>query len=113
MSGFSSGACPPTSLIAAAYIPARPRADATPPTEAGPLARISGMLGSEARSVGSAALRLKAIEASVCGPVGVASRMACWAGVGAIGWVVRKRGSWGAGRPRWKSRAYGVRIRSW
>ena len=88
-------------------------ADATPPTDAGPFARISGMFGREPRSVGSAALRLNAIEASECGPVGVASRTACCSGVGAIGWVVRKRGSSGAGSPRWKSSPYGVLIRSW
>ncbi len=100
VSSFSSGALPPTSLITAAYIPASPRAEATPPTEAGPLARTARSFGSDSSTVGSAACPLKAMDVSVCGPDSCAASRSDCPAVGSIGCVVRKRGSRETGRPR-------------
>jgi hypothetical protein len=112
VSGFSSGARPPTRLIAAAYIPASPRAEATPPADAWPLARTVRELAKPSSVPGSGTCSLNAIDVSVCGPVGAASSTACSAAVGAIGCTERKRGSSASGSPRKKSSPYGARIRS-
>lgn len=80
-SGLSRAGRPANSDSVAAYIPARPRADPTPPTEAGPSARTDGVLIQAIRSV-------RTLKATVCRPFGSkgwAAISALCSGVGFIG----------------------------
>ncbi len=108
VAGRSSGARPSSSLIAAAYIRARPRALPTPPEEAGPSARTARVLANSTRSVGGSAWRLKAIGVRPRGS-GLPARGPSASGAGR---TLTYRGSSDSGRPRWKSSWYGDLTRS-
>ncbi len=110
VSGFSSGGRPSTSLIAAAYIPATPRAVPVPPADAGPSSLTLGWFPYASRSIAGSRCALNATGRS-SGSAAPAVAASC-SRVGSISSTGFQRPSSSCGRPMYRSSPYGARIRS-
>lgn len=104
------GGLPLSPVIAAAYIPAIPRADPTPPNEAVPRARTAARFGNC-----HGVVRVMEIESNAGEAVGAAAarrQRRALLGGGERRLRGQEAGLVSAGRPRKKSTAYGSRTRS-